>query len=395
MLGTVDYEVFEELADITHDADEKLRRIHTEPNEVRALNFSCNSAKAAKILGVSPSYFSELKNLPESPEGTLLGNNRRLYGLHDLEAFRSMLIERGTMKHPPRRAQGQPCAIFTVANLKGGVGKTTLSTSLSSHLALHGYRTLLVDLDPQASSTGILDPNAELNLSNEDTMLGALLDDPELIRRSIRPTAWAPLLDLIPSTPNLHFAEWQLITQKDDSSPFWERVKRALNVVIHDYDAIIIDTQPTMSTLTLGAAWAGDMLLVPTLASWVDNRAMETFFRNLSVYLRNIEESTGERKRFAGLRIILSNYKGPKDWRSQTPQRASLEHTIAGMLRRMMGEYMSDSMLVHSPAFQAAAATMTTIHELPSSERTNKRAQEAFWELGSEIISLLETFRSQ
>jgi chromosome partitioning protein len=393
MFHTISYDVFEELAAITRDADEKLRRSHTAPDEVKQLQFTCNAKLASRILRLSPSTFSELKDLPQAPEGQLLGNNRRIYSLQDLEAFREILVDKGAMKHPPRRQPGQPCVTFTVTNLKGGVSKTTLATNLASHLALHGYRTLLVDLDPQGSATGILDPNTQLNLTAEDTALNALLDDPSHLARAIRPTAWAPLLDLIPAMPELHFAEWQLIDQPAEGSPFWERLKNALKTVEDRYDAIIIDTHPSLSTLTLSAVWAADWMLIPALASWVDNRAMETFFRNLGIYLKNIEESSGQHKNFAGIRILLSNYKGPRGWEGDTPMNASLEHTIAGIMRRMMGEHMADAILPHSPAFRTAAASMTTIHELPLNDRTNKRALEAFWELGNEVISLLEAYR--
>jgi len=393
MFNPISYDVLAELATITHDADEKLRRTHTNPGDVKTLQFSCNARQASRILRISQSSFSELKDSPGAPSGELLGNNRRLYSLQDLEAFRQILIDRGTMKSPPRRTGKQPCVTFTVSNLKGGVSKTTLATNLASHLALHGYRTLLVDLDPQGSATGILDPNAQLNLTAEDTALNALLHSPDELSRAIRPTAWAPLLDLVPAMPELHFAEWQLIDQPENKTPFWERLKDALLTVEDQYDAVIIDTHPSLSTLTLGAVWAADWMLIPALASWVDNRAMETFFRNLGVYLKNIEENTGQHKEFAGIRIVLSNYKGPRSWDGEAPMNASLEHTIAGLMRRMMGEYMADSILPHSPAFRTAAASMTTIHELSASDRTNKRAQEAFWELGNEVISLLESYR--
>lgn len=390
MFQTVSYDVFEELAAITNDADTKLRQSHTTPSDTKKLQFSCNAKLASRILRISPSSFSELKDLPDAPPGQMLGNNRKQYSLEDLEAFRTMLIERGTMKNPPRRSEGQPCVTFTVSNLKGGVSKTTTGTTLATHFALMGYRTLLVDLDPQGSATGILDPYAHLNLSADDTALNALLHDPELLGDVIRPTAWAPLLDLVPAMPDLHFAEWQLMHKGGE---FWACVKDALTTVEDRYDVIIIDTHPSLSMLTLGAVWAADWMLIPTLASWVDIRAMEAFFRNLSVYLKNIEDETGATKTFAGLRIMLANYKGPRGWDGGSPATTSMEHTVAGMLRQMMGAYLADAVLPHSPAFRTAAATMTTIHELPSSDRTNKRAQDAVWELGNEVISMLESYR--
>ena len=393
MITPTSYEIFDELAAISRDADQKLRLSHTSPSDTKSLNFSCNAKMAAQILRISPSSFTDLREVEGAPQGTLLGNNRRLYSLEDLEGFRDILIDRGTIKVNPRRTGNQPCVTFCVSNLKGGVSKTTLATNLATHLALHGYKTLLVDMDPQGSATGILDPNATINLTAEDTALSALLGDPASIKQAIRPTAWSPLLDLVPAMPELHFAEWQLINQESNERPFWERLKDALATVEDEYSVILIDSQPTLSTLTLGAVWAADWMLIPALASWIDNRAMETFFRNLAIYMKNIEESTGQQKVFAGIRIILSNYKGPRTWDGDEPQNASLEHTIGGLMRRMMGEYMADSVLPHSPAFRTAAATMTTIHELPTSDRTNKRALEAFWELGSEVITLLEAHR--
>lgn len=384
--------LFRDLAYITRKGDEQIRKNFTAPDDKRTLQFSCNSKRAAQILDLSPSSFSDLKKHPDAPEGQIQGNNRRLYSLDDLEQFRKILIDKGAMAYPPRRRTNQPCTVFAISNLKGGVAKTTLTTNLATHLTIHGYRVLVVDLDPQGSATGILDPHAALNLGPDDTMLGPLLEDPEKMIDVIRPTVWS-LLDLVPAMPNLHYAEMQMFQNMSADNPLWERVKNALDTVKDDYDVILLDTAPTLSPLMLGSVWAADWVLMPAQASWVDNRAMEAFFSNLWSHLENIEEETGEQKFLAGIRIILSNYRGPTEWGNKEPLRSNVEHTIAGIMRSMMGPYMADSVLAHSPAFRTAALQMTTIHELPTNDRTNQRALDSFWELGNEVVSMLETYR--
>ncbi|NLC22687.1 MAG: AAA family ATPase [Halomonadaceae bacterium] len=391
----VSYHRLNDIYEKIDQADTTVRKIYTAPDSERTLNLQLSSTQAARILGISKSYFTELrKKTPGAPQGVVGGNNHPRFCLADLEGYRAILEAKGRIKYPAKRRKGEPLTTICVANLKGGVSKTTLSTNLATHLALHGYRTLLVDLDPQASATGVLDPSAESYIVGEDTIENAMLYSSDRIKGVIRPTAWSPMLDLVPSSTDLEILTTNMLAPGNDNQlAYWDRLKAAIDVVADDYDVVILDTPPNLQAVTQSAVWASDFMIMPAGASWMDLRAMRSFFRILHMRLQEIDSYVGEAKNFLGLRIMISNYKGPAIGGDKEPVATNIEFQIAAIMRKVFGHYMADSMLPNCSAFQAASAEMKTVHELLGSDKTNKRAQEAMFLIGREIMSLIHSQR--
>ncbi len=142
---------------------------------------------------------------------------------------------------------------IAIANQKGGVGKTTTAINVATAMAATGWRTLLVDLDPQGNaSTGMGVPAASRAMSSYDL----LVDDAPLID-TIVPTS-IPGLDMVPATVDLSGAEIQLVSIEDRTS----KLRNALgNHTGHDI--CFIDCPPSLGLLTLNALCAADTLLVP------------------------------------------------------------------------------------------------------------------------------------
>jgi chromosome partitioning protein len=162
--------------------------------------------------------------------------------------------------------------VISLVNMKGGVGKTTVSVNLAAHLALdHGMKVLLVDLDPQT--------NASLSLMNEDAWMkwseehGTMADIFEVNAKPKRGAGKASLadcivhnvvpeipgLDLVPSHLRLTFLDLDLA-----SRPGRERIfGRKLAKVIPDYDVILCDCPPNLQTATQNALFASDYYIVP------------------------------------------------------------------------------------------------------------------------------------
>ena len=149
--------------------------------------------------------------------------------------------------------------VLSITNQKGGVGKTTTSINLAAALAQKGFRTLLLDLDPQGNATiSFVQPEAL------ERSVFELLTDPTVSAADVILKTAEEKLDLIGSRISLAKAEAKMIGEFD--SHF--RLKDKLSAVREAYDYIIIDTPPTLGILTVNALVASTHLLVPIQSSF-------------------------------------------------------------------------------------------------------------------------------
>ncbi len=144
--------------------------------------------------------------------------------------------------------------VISVANQKGGVGKTTTAINLAASLAAIEHPTLIVDMDPQSNTTSGLGIDAEtVTQSIYEIMVGGV-EASDAIRETE-----LPFLDLIPSHINLVGAEIEMIDREKR-----ERIlQKALEGMHEKYDFVIIDCPPSLGLLTINALTVSDSILIP------------------------------------------------------------------------------------------------------------------------------------
>jgi len=223
--------------------------------------------------------------------------------------------------------------IITIANQKGGVGKTTTAINLSAGLARKGFRTLIVDVDAQSNSTSAFFKPEEI----ENSVFLAFSEKDFDITQIIKETG-TPNLSAVPST--IHLAKVERMLASEIDAPI--KLRKVLTPIKNLFEFIIIDSPPSLGLLTVNALVASDYIIVPITPSPWSLEGVQDF---LDTY-KGVKETFNENLRMLGVLITLFD------------SRTILAREAVEKIKNLFGElvfpeYITRSVrLEESPAFK-------------------------------------------
>jgi chromosome partitioning protein len=179
--------------------------------------------------------------------------------------------------------------IFTVANQKGGVGKTTSAVNIGAALAMGGLRTLIIDLDPQGNaSTAFGVARDEVN-----GMYEVIIKDLPIKEAALKVPGY-PALEIIPATQSLANAEVELVPLVAREL----RLKKALTNYLNEaanrgerFDYVIIDCPPSLGLLTINALVAADELLIPIQCEYYSLEGLSLLLHTVSLIQEHLNQN--------------------------------------------------------------------------------------------------------
>lgn len=247
--------------------------------------------------------------------------------------------------------------VISVANQKGGVGKTATSVNTSAYLAAFGKKVLLVDLDPQGNATsGVgVDPR-KVDVSVYHAINGKVAPD-----QAIRNTALLGC-HLLPSSFDLAGATVELVNMKNREFRLHDVVTR----VRHDYDYIIIDSPPSLGLLTINGLVAADEILIPVQCEYYALEGLAQLLETTELLKTNLGKDINI------LGAVLTMYD----------KRNKLDREVAKEVRRNFPGYVFDAVIPRNVDLAEAPGHGKTIFQF----NPHSPGARAYKQLAEEVI---------
>ncbi len=325
------------------------------------------------LIPVAQAHFRRvLKQNPDLPQGrSETEGGAKWFTLDEVLRLRAYFGAQGSKakEYRPYRPEGLPAKLVSVANFKGGVGKTSTAAHLAMSAALDGYKVLVLDLDSQGSMTSIFGgrvedewqtvfpllarhyathlrrenrsrlDRGEAPLPLDDTLTEALGIKAQGL---IQTTHW-PNIDLIGAQLNLYWAEFQIPVWRMQARSWklWDALTETLEAdgILNEYDLIFVDTPPALGYLTINGLAASDILLVPVGASFLEFDSTGRFFDMLHSTFASIEEGENIAARALGreelafewdaVRAVVTRYDGSQQAELAALMQAYLGRTLS------------------------------------------------------------------
>jgi chromosome partitioning protein len=239
--------------------------------------------------------------------------------------------------------------LFTIANQKGGVGKTTTAVNLAAGLAIQGLKTLVIDLDPQGNAStalGITDRHSGTPSSYE-VLLGEIP-----LQTALRRSPHSERLFCVPSTIDLAGAEIELVSMVARENRLRTALAELDDPSLSDFDYVFIDCPPSLGLLTINALVAAPEVLIPIQCEYYALEGVSQLMNNIELVKAHLNPGLSVST------VILTMYDG----------RTKLADQVADEVRRYFGAKVLRTVIPRSvKVSEAPGYSMTIIDYDPGS----------------------------
>ena len=252
----------------------------------------------------------------------------------------------------------QRCRIMTIANQKGGVGKTTTAVNLAASLSQHGLRVLVIDLDPQGNASTALDVDHHVG---RESVYNSLVEERPLAE-VVTEVAGMPGLFCAPATIDLAGAEIELVPMVAREN----RLSRSIEQLdFSNLDYVLIDCPPSLGLLTVNALVAAEEVLIPIQCEYYALEGLEQLLRTVELVRAHLNG------RLRITTILLTMYDGRTRLATQVADDVRthfgdvvLQTIIPRSVRVSEAPSYGQSVITYDPASSGAIAYAEAAREL-------------------------------
>lgn len=299
-----------------------------------------NIGEFATLLGVSKAVIYKWEKEGKINKAKRIKRGKTMYRYYTTDDIRDIRLKMSL--HTPMAHKRKQLFL----NFKGGTGKSVISANYGYRLGQHGFKVLMVDLDPQGHLTKCLGQNPE---SFSKTLYDVIINKDPI--QSVISSTDISTLDLIPA--NLGLSPIELSLTGLHAREY--KLKRAFSDIENDYDVIILDAPPNIGLLNLNAILSVDDLLVPVLADFLSYDGLKILFETL----RNIEDDFDYV--LENIYIFLNRYN----------ESMNISRRSRDALMQNYSEYLCETVIRQNTTLSDATAQGVSIFEYKPTSRAS------------------------